>query len=87
VIVGEPEADDLTAIHDAYVDRFAALLAAPLPSSMSPEALAARDRTHRAALFDDATDPVWSFLAEHVGDEPVDRILALITGAVDPVAG
>jgi hypothetical protein len=86
VIVSEAEADDLTAIHDAYIDRFAGLLAAPLPTSMSSAALAARDREHRAALFDDATDPVWSFLAEHVGTEPVDRILALITGAVDPVA-
>jgi hypothetical protein len=85
VIVDEQQVDELTAIHEAYAGRFHELLAAPLATAMSAEGLVQRDRAHRAALFDDATDPVWSFLAEHVGQEPVDRILALVRGtAADP---
>jgi hypothetical protein len=83
VVVDAMHADDLAAIHGAYVSRFIDLLKAPPPTAVDQAALSSRDRRHRAALFDDATDPVWSFLAEQVGPEPVETILGLVRGVQD----
>jgi len=55
----------------AYLDRWLGLLNSGVPSSLSadvtPDAIAHRDREHRAALFNADVDPVWGQIEALIG--------------------
>lgn len=77
VVASPHDEPALTEIFGTYTRRWAHLLNQPPATAMvvDPESQVARDRQHRAALFDDATDPVWSFVAATVGHEATATLL------------
>lgn len=62
----------------AYAGRFAECAQDPPPSVVEPADLAARDSAHLAALFDEATDPVWGSFGALVGAGARDAVLGLL---------
>jgi hypothetical protein len=82
VIAPGTAAEVLTGVHQDYVTRWTSLVASPpaADASWTPDALAARDQRHRATLFDDATDPVWSFVSGIVGADAASMLLDAVRG-------
>ena len=62
----------------AYAGRFAECAQDPPPSVVEAADLAARDSAHLAALFDEATDPVWGSFGALVGADARDAVLGLL---------
>jgi hypothetical protein len=71
-------------IVDTYLDHWFALCVDGVTDTRPvPGDTAARDRAHRAALFDPAVDPVWHQVARIVGPEASER-LRLVLVDQDP---
>jgi hypothetical protein len=74
----------LTAITDAYVDRWLALLRAGLTADVVAgvqwQDVARRDRLAREAMFSARTNPVWTLLDRLVGPAAAQRMRELLVG-------
>jgi len=81
-IVRPSNAPSIDAVFADYSQRWRFLVAQPpkLARATDPLVQAERDRTHRATLFDPTTDIVWEFLADLIGQDDVDAVIAAVKG-------
>lgn len=61
-----------------YVSQWATLLRRDLGGLGDTKAAVLRDRAHRRAMFDRASDPVWDVLSGVLGSATVDRVLKVL---------
>jgi hypothetical protein len=87
VVVDAEHVAALEEVHRAYQDRWVELVrGAEVGTAPAREELRARDRAHRALVYDRVTDPLWAVLDEILGTPAVDRLLDLLREpyATDP---
>ena len=78
----------LSAVTDAYVDRWLSLVAEGLPPVALADAewqdVSRRDHLNRAAMFAARTNPVWGLLDRLVGEQAVADMRGLLVSAGSP---
>ena len=77
VSLTEDRLDEIEKVYDVYLDRFFTVLDEGAPRSPTWTS-SGRDRLVRRAQFDPASDGVWDFLAEMLGQSSVDTLLDLV---------
>jgi hypothetical protein len=86
VTVGEDAVPEIEKVYRVYIERFYDLIDHGVPALSTEVDLVERDRAHRRAQFDPASDAVWDFLAGLLGQSSIDAILALVRTPGPPPA-